>query len=95
VSDAFMLVDPMTKVRLRKLIFDHVRQPYRRRDPGHRVVAIYLGREQWMSMMSERNTGSDHAITPRDGGGFLFDGVPVHYVGEMDHIRIVSEYVER
>jgi hypothetical protein len=94
VSDVIML-DPMTKVRLRKLVLEHVRQPYRKRDPGHRVVAIYLGREEWMSLMSERSAGEQPAMTPRAYGGFLFDDVPVYYVGETNHIRIVSEYVER
>jgi hypothetical protein len=83
----------MTAERLRKLLSEHVRQSGGRRNPEHSVIAIYLGLEEWTTLMNQPN-GNHRAIHPRRDGGFCFDGVPLHLVDEKQHIRIVSEYVE-
>jgi hypothetical protein len=82
----------MTKDQLRELLAEHIRQPSHKRNPGHSVVAIYLGREEWMSLVNERGIYSH--IRLREGSDIDFDGVPVHRVNEPNHIRIVSEYVD-
>lgn len=83
---------PMTKDRLLGLLSEHVKQPRGRRNPGHSVVAIYLGWDEWCSLMDDRTIRTQ--IGPRDGGEIMFSGVPVYRVTEKSHIRIVSEYVE-
>lgn len=88
---------PMTRARLRHLLSTHVRQSSHKRNPGHSVVAIYLGREDFMSLLDERCTGGYSGISPRtsESCGITFDGVPLHMVDERTHVRIVSEYVDR
>ena len=84
----------MTKDQLRKLLTEHIRQPGGRRNPGHSVVAIYLGYDDFMSLIHER--GAFPSISLREGGGNItFDGVPVYRVNDAHHVRIVSEYKER
>lgn len=85
----------MTKDQLRVTLREHVRQPSGRRNPGHSVVAIYLGRDEFYSLLDEDHRGGYNPIHPRDGGGGItFDGVPVFEVAESSHFRIVSEYVD-
>lgn len=85
----------MTKEQLRKLLTEHVRQPGGRRNPGHSVVAIYLGREEFYTLLDEDHRGGYNPIHPREGGGGItFDGVPVFEVAERSHVRIVSELKE-
>lgn len=89
-------VAPMTRARLRHLLSTHVRQPGYKRNPGHTVVAIYLGREDFMSLLDERCTGGYSGLSPRtESRGMTFDGVLLHMVDESHHVRIVSEYVDR
>jgi len=83
----------VTKDQLRHALREHIRQPGGRRNPAHSVVAIYLGREEFYSLIDEDHRGTYNPIHPRDGGGGItFDGVPVYEVCERSHVRIVSEY---
>lgn len=79
----------LTKDQLRASLSAHVNQPSHKRNPGHSVVAIYLGHAEWMSLMDEKGISG---IQLRADGNISFDGVPVHRVDERSHIRIVSEY---
>jgi len=80
----------MTKDQLREALSAHVRQPTR--NPLHSVVAIYLGNEEYFSVLDDR--GSRGSIGYREPSGVTFDGVPVYHVAETNHMRIVSESKE-
>lgn len=81
-----------TKEMLLAALSDHVKQPSYKRNPGHSVVAIYLGWDEWCSLLDDR-TIKGH-IAPRDNGEITFSGVPVYRVTEKSHVRIVSEFKE-
>jgi hypothetical protein len=82
----------MTKDQLLGLLSAHVKQPGHQRNPGHSVVAIYLGWDQWCSLMDDRTIRTE--VGPRGSGEIMFSGVPVYRVTEKSHVRIVSEYVD-
>lgn len=84
----------MTVNQLRELLAAHVAQPGYKRNPGHIVVAIYLGRDEWHTLVDDRNSQRSLGMGMRAEGEVSFDGVPVYRVNDKGHVRIVSEYLE-
>lgn len=78
----------MTKDQLHAALSAHVRQPGTKRNPAHSVVAIYLGSDEYFSLLDDREIRNSISLREH---GVSFDGVPVYHVGERNHIRIVSE----
>lgn len=81
----------MTKDQLHAALSAHVRQPGSKRNPAHRVVAIYLGTDEYLSLLGDPKIRNSIALREQ---GVIFDGVPVYHVGETSHVRIVSELKE-
>lgn len=81
----------MTKDQLLTALSAHVRQPSGKRNPAHSVVAIYLGTEEYFSLLDDREVRNSISLR---ADGVSFSGVPVYHVGEKNHVRIVSELKE-
>lgn len=62
--------------------------------PQRALAAIYLGQDQWCSILNEKSSGPDRKvdlIQSSEGLQLTFSGVPMYRVNSKSHCHIALE----